>query len=145
MSGKGTEVGRCFNEIKGIIDYVGSERVKVCLDTCHIHDAGYDIINHYEDVLNEFDSIIGLNNILCIHVNDSKNQIASHKDRHENIGFGFIGFDTLHKFCVDKRFDNVPKILETPYVYGNEPYKYEIAMLRKGIFDSSLKEKITNN
>lgn len=149
MAGKGTEVGRCFKEIKRIMDEVKSNRIKVCLDTCHIHDAGYDIVNHYEDVLNEFDQIIGLSNIKTIHLNDSKNELASHKDRHENIGFGKIGFDTLYKVLIDERFQDIPKILETPYVKDSnensyEPYKYEIEMLREGRFNPNLKEIIIN-
>lgn len=149
MAGKGNEVGRTFEEIKFIIDNVfDKSRVGVCLDTCHINDGGYDLVNNYESVINEFDKVIGLEYLKVIHVNDSKNPLASHKDRHENIGFGNIGFETIMKVFNDERFVNIPKILETPYVssLNNKenypPYKYEIAMIKSGIFDSNLKEKI---
>ena len=131
MAGKGTECGKTFEELKYIIDLVEDKnRIGVCLDTCHINDAGYDLVNHYEDVLNEFDSILGLDMIKAIHVNDSKNPLGAHKDRHANIGTGFIGLDTLKKICEDRRFLLIPKILETPYIDGNAPYKEEICMLR---------------
>lgn len=143
MASKGTEMARNFNEIKTIIDLVDSPRIQVCLDTCHIFDSGYDIINHYDDVINEFDNVIGLDKLAVIHLNDSKNILGSHKDRHENIGFGNIGFDTLIKFCYDSRFENVPKILETPYVDKEyPPYKYEIEMIKDKKFDTSLIDKI---
>lgn len=152
MSGKGNEVGRNFEEIKQIIDLVNDKsRIAVCLDTCHINDAGYDLVNNYEDVINEFDKVIGLSYLKVIHVNDSKNTLASHKDRHENIGFGFLGFDTVMKVFNDERFKDVPKILETPYVASLDkknnypPYKYEIAMIKSGIFDPNLKNKIIEN
>ena len=152
MAGKGTEVGRTFEQIKRIIDLVDNDRIGVCLDTCHIHDAGYDIINKYEEVISEFDEKIGLKYLKVIHVNDSKNILGSHKDRHENIGFGNIGFDTLIKFINDERFTNIPKILETPYINSPtikdrsyEPYYYEIDMIKKQIFDPLLKEKIIND
>lgn len=149
MSGKGNEVGRSFEEVKFIIDNVSDKsRIGVCLDTCHINDAGYDLVNNYENVINEFDQIIGLEYLKVIHVNDSKNPLASHKDRHENIGFGSLGFDTIMKIFNDKRFVDIPKILETPYVSSIDnksnyaPYKHEIAMIKSGVFDSNLKEKI---
>ena len=148
MAGKGTECCKTFEEIASIIDKVHNKsRIGVCLDTCHINDAGYDIVNHYDEVINEFDRIIGLEYLKVIHLNDSKNPLASHKDRHENIGFGNVGFDTILKFVNDPRFINIPKILETPYIpYSKEisfpPYKEEIAMIKKGIFDSNLKEEI---
>ena len=152
MSGKGNEVGRNFEEIKQIIDLVNDKsRIAVCLDTCHINDAGYDLVNNYEDVINEFDKVIGLSYLKVIHVNDSKNTLASHKDRHENIGFGFLGFDTVMKVFNDERFKDVPKILETPYVASLDkknnypPYKYEIAMIKSGIFGPNLKNKIIEN
>ena len=143
MAGKGTECCSKFEEIKYIIDKVNSNRIKVCLDTCHIWDSGYDIVNDYENVIN----IIGLKNLKVIHVNDSKNICGSHKDRHENIGFGNIGFNTLSKFIHDPRFIDIIKILETPYVEVNEkvdlpPYKYEIEMLLKNEFNSELKKDI---
>ena len=149
MAGKGNEVGRTFEEIKFIIDNVSDKsRVGVCLDTCHINDGGYDLVNNYEGVISEFDEIIGLEYLKVIHVNDSKNPLASHKDRHENIGFGNLGFETIMKIFNDSRFNNIPKILETPYVasLNNKenfpPYKYEINMIKSGIFDENLKEKI---
>ena len=149
MAGKGNEVGRTFEEIKFIIDNVNDKsRVGVCLDTCHINDGGYDLVNNYEGVISEFDEIIGLEYLKVIHVNDSKNPLASHKDRHENIGFGNLGFETIMKIFNDSRFNNIPKILETPYVasLNNKenfpPYKYEIIMIKSGIFDENLKEKI---
>ena len=132
MAGKGNEVGRTFEEIKFIIDNVcDKSRVGVCLDTCHINDGGYDLVNNYEGVISEFDEIIGLEYLKVIHVNDTKNPLASHKDRHENIGFGNLGFETIMKIFNDSRFNNIPKILETPYVASlnnkeNFPqYKYD--------------------
>ena len=150
MAGKGTEVGRTFEEIKGIIDLVHDKsRVMVCLDTCHINDAGYDLVDNYDGVFKSFDEIIGLDKIKAIHLNDSKNPLDSHKDRHENIGSGEIGFTALHKVLIDPRFENVPKILETPYIEKSKlvslsPYKKEIAMLKSGIFNPNLKEEILN-
>lgn len=151
MAGKGTECGRTFEELKAIIDLVHNKnRIGVCLDTCHINDAGYDIVNEYEKVIKEFDDVIGLEYLKVIHLNDSKNGCGTHKDRHENIGFGTIGFDTLLKFVNDERFKDIPKILETPYVsYSKElsfpPYKEEIEMIKNGKFNSSLKEEILKN
>ena len=147
MAGKGTECCSKFEEIKYIMDSVKNERIKVCLDTCHIWDSGYDIVNQYDNVINHFDNIIGLDNLKVIHINDSKNPCESHKDRHENIGFGFIGFDTLSKFIYDERFTDKIKILETPYVKVNDklekpPYKFEIEMIKNNQFDSLLIEKI---
>jgi len=150
MAGKGTECGKTFEEIKKIIDLVhNKQRIGVCLDTCHINDAGYDIVNHYEDVINDFDKTIGLNYLKVIHLNDSKNPCGSHKDRHENIGFGTIGFDALMRFVNDERFKDIPKILETPYIPYNKvisfaPYKEEIAMIKSGKFNPMLKEIILN-
>lgn len=149
MAGKGNEVGKTFEEIKYIIDLVEDKtRVGVCLDTCHINDGGYDLVNNYENVINEFDQVIGLEYLKVIHVNDSKNQLSSHKDRHENVGFGSLGFETIMKIFNDERFVNIPKILETPYVASIDnknnypPYKYEIAMIKNGVFDPNLKDKI---
>ncbi len=148
MAGKGTECGRCFEEIAAIVEQVNDKtRIAVCLDTCHINDAGYDIVNDYEKVIKKFDDIIGLEYLKVIHINDSKNPLASHKDRHENIGFGAIGFDTILKFCYDKRFEDIPKILESPYVKIDEqlsvaPYKYEIEMIKSKQFDPLMREKI---
>ena len=143
MAGKGSECGCTFEQVRFILDKVNNPRLKVCLDTCHIFDGGYDIVNDYEGVMAKLDQVIGIDNIKCIHCNDSKNTLESHKDRHENIGFGNIGFDTLLKVCSDARFQGIPKILETPYVDKvYPPFKYEIAMLRSGKFDPSLISKI---
>lgn len=150
MAGKGSEVGRTFEEIAQIIDGVTlNDRLSVCFDTCHVHDAGYDIVNDFDGVLNEFDKIVGLDRIKVVHVNDSKNPIGAHKDRHENIGFGHIGFDALNYIVHHDAFKTIPKILETPYVGEDKkdkkpPYKFEIEMLKKQIFDDDLKTKILN-
>lgn len=131
MAGKGSEVGRTFEELKRIIDGVSrKERIGVCLDTCHLNDAGYDL-NNFDDVLDEFDKLIGIDKIRCIHINDSKNTLDSHKDRHENIGRGTIGLDTLIKVINNPNLKDVPKILETPYIDGIAPYKEEIELIRK--------------
>lgn len=149
MAGKGTEVGRLFEEIKMIIDGVKDKsRIGVCLDTCHIHDAGYDIVNNYDEVLEEFDRIIGYNFLHVIHLNDSKNSCGAHKDRHENVGLGNVGFLTLLKVVNDARFENIPKILETPYVQipGTKdslpPYLHEIKMIKNGSFNDKLIEDV---
>lgn len=148
MAGKGTEIGRTFDELAKIFDGVHlNEKLSVCLDTCHIHDAGYDIVNDFDGVLNQFDKIVGLDRLKVIHVNDSKNERSAHKDRHENIGFGHIGFDALHKVIHHPQLQDLPKILETPYVGEDKknkkaPYKFEINMVKDGKFDSKLKEKI---
>ena len=143
MAGKGSEVGSSFLELKKIIDGVKDKKhIGVCLDTCHLSDAGYDITD-FDGLLDEFDKIIGIDKIHCIHVNDSKNVNGSHKDRHENFGFGEIGFETLIKIVYNKRLEDVPKILETPFVDGEfPPYKYEIQMIKNKKFDENLKEKI---
>lgn len=140
MAGKGTEIGRNFDEIARIIDGVThNERLSVCFDTCHVHDSGYDIVNDFEGVLDEFDKIIGNNRISVIHVNDSKNERGAMKDRHENLGFGYIGFDALNYIVHHPGFQEIPKILETPFVgldpkNKKAPYKYEIEMLKAGAF-----------
>ena len=142
MAGKGSEVGRNFEEIKRIIDGVeNKDRIGVCLDTCHLNDAGYDVTD-FDKLLDEFDKVVGLSYVKCIHINDSKNVCGSHKDRHENIGFGTIGFDNLIKIIYNKRLEDIPKILETPYVGEKPPYKEEIAMIRAKKFDEKLKEKL---
>ena len=131
MAGKGSEVGSCFEEIKRIIDGVNKkELIGVCIDTCHIHDAGYDI-SDFDNVLTEFDRIVGLKYVRCIHVNDSKNILGARKDRHENIGKGYIGLENLVNVIYNKRLDDIPKILETPYINDVAPYKEEIELLRK--------------
>lgn len=150
MAGKGNEVGKTFEELKAIIDKIKyQDKIGVCIDTCHLNDAGYDMSN-FDEVLDNFDKVIGINKIGCIHVNDSKNEISSHKDRHENIGFGTIGFDNLIKIIYNERLESIPKILETPYVTKDDnskekvypPYKYEIEMIRNKKFDSNLITKI---
>lgn len=148
MAGKGSEVGRTFEEIAQIIDGVThNDRLSICFDTCHTHDAGYNIKEDFDGVLNEFDKIIGLDRIKVVHVNDSKNEQGAHKDRHENIGFGHIGFDALNYVVHHDVFKDIPKILETPYVGEDKknkkpPYKFEIEMLKAQQFDSELKDKI---
>lgn len=146
MAGKGSEIGSKLEEIKAIIDKVcDKEHIGVCLDTCHLSDAGYDISN-FDAFLDMFDKIIGIDKIHCIHINDSKNELGAHKDRHENFGFGKIGFDTLIKIVYNERLINIPKILETPYVEREfAPYKYEIEMIRNKKFDSELIDKIINH
>ncbi|RDW19211.1 deoxyribonuclease IV [Oceanobacillus arenosus] len=150
MAGKGTEIGRSFEEIAKIIEGVThNEKLSICLDTCHIHDAGYDVVNDFDGVLNEFDRIIGVDRIKVVHVNDSKNERGAHKDRHENIGFGHIGFNTLHYVVHHPQLLEIPKILETPYVGEDKknkkaPYKFEIEMLKNGVFIEALKEQIMN-
>lgn len=139
MAGKGSELGRTFEQIKYIIDHVEkSHLLGVCLDTCHIHDAGYDL-SDFDTILNEFDRIIGLNRLLVVHVNDSKNVRGAHKDRHENIGYGYIGFDNLCKVVHHPKLKDVPKILETPYIEKIAPYKEEIEMLKNQTFNKGLK------
>lgn len=150
MAGKGTEIGRNFEEIARIIDGVThNEKLSVCLDTCHIHDAGYAIADNVDTVLEEFDNIIGLDRIKVVHINDSKNECGAQKDRHENIGFGHIGFDALHEVIFHEVFTDIPKILETPFVGEDKknkkpPYKFEIDMIKQGKFDHDLLTKIIN-
>ena len=142
MAGKGTEIGSNFNEIKKIINGVhNKERIGVCMDTCHMNDAGYDLTD-FDKLLNYFDEVVGLEFLHCIHINDSKNEKSSHKDRHENIGFGTIGFDTLISIIYNERLFDIPKILETPYVGEYPPYKYEIEMIKNKKFDHNIIEKI---
>lgn len=143
MAGKGSEVGSKLEEIKRIIDLVEDKRhIGVCIDTCHLSDAGYDL-RDFDSFLDKFDEVIGIENIGCVHVNDSKNDLGSHKDRHENIGFGKIGFDTLMGVIYNKRLENIPKILETPYVDREyPPYKFEIEMIKNKKFDEELISKI---
>ena len=150
MAGKGSEIGRTFEELAHIYDGVTyNEKLRVCFDTCHTSDSGYDIIRRFDDVIREFDHILGKEQIAVFHINDSKNAPGAAKDRHENIGFGQIGFDALNYIVRHPDFENVPKILETPWIPSPDdrkksypPYKHEIAMLRKGVFDPGLKEKV---
>ncbi len=140
MAGKGSEVGSNFEEIKKIITGIKKkDLIGVCLDTCHLNDSGYDI-SKFDEVLDEFDKIVGLNYVKCIHVNDSKNILGSKKDRHENIGYGTIGFDNLLKVFYNKRLEDIPKILETPYILDKPPYKEEIEMIKNKKFNANLKE-----
>ncbi len=143
MSGKGTELGTSINQLKYIIDNIhDNKHIGVCLDTCHLNDSGINL-EYFDDYLEEFDKLIGINKIGCIHINDSKNSINSHKDRHENIGFGTIGFNTLIKIIYNKKLENIPKILETPYVDKlYPPYKYEIDMIRNKKFNNNLLDEI---
>lgn len=152
MAGKGSECGKSFEELAEIISGVtNNERLSVCFDTCHTHDAGYDIVNDFDSVLEEFDKIVGLDRIQVVHVNDSKNVQGARKDRHENFGFGNIGFAALSKVVYHDAFKEIPKILETPYVQVGDdkknkkpPYKFEIEMIKNNQFDAQLLEKIIN-
>ena len=132
MAGKGNEVGASFEQIAYIIENIErKDKIGVCFDTCHTHDSGYDLINDLDGVVDEFDSIIGLDYLKVIHVNDSKNIRGASKDRHENIGKGYIGLETLKKIVHYPRFENMIKILETPWIDDKAPYKEEIAILRE--------------
>lgn len=129
MSGKGTEIGQNFNEIKAIIDGVNlNEHIGVCLDTCHIFDGGYDIVNNLDNVLDEFDDVIGLDKLCAIHLNDSKNILGSHKDRHEKIGLGNIGLDAIGNIINHEKLKNLPFFLETPNELDG--YAKEISLLK---------------
>lgn len=146
MSGKGSEVGYRFEHIAYIRNHVKHpERLAVCMDTCHIHDAGYDIVNDLDGVIAEFDRIIGLQHLYVIHVNDSKNPRGARKDRHENIGYGYIGFETLHKVVHHPLLAHCPKILETPYNGDLPPYKSEIQWLSSGVNGHDLPKSEANN
>ena len=130
MSGKGSEIGRSFEELKAIIDKTElSDKVGVCLDTCHVYDAGYDIVGNLDGVLDEFDRIIGLDKLCAIHMNDSKNPFESHKDRHEKIGEGYIGFDAMRNIINNPRISHLPVFLETPNEL--EGYAQEIKILKE--------------
>lgn len=148
MAGKGSECGRTFEELAMIIDGVThNDKLSVCFDTCHTHDAGYDIVQDFDGVLNEFDKIIGIDRIKVLHINDSKNERGARKDRHENIGFGHIGFEAIDYIVHHPQLAHIPKILETPYVGEDKnnkkaPYKHEIAMLRERKFNENLLEHI---
>lgn len=151
MAGKGTEIGRTFEELSEIIEKCSENgRLSVTFDTCHANDAGYDVKNGFDDVLNEFDQIIGLNRLKVVHLNDSKNECGAHKDRHANIGFGTIGFDSLNYIAHHPQLEDVPKIMETPYVGEDKknsfaPYAYEIAMLKNQAFDSKMLDKVKDS
>ncbi|CAM3798178.1 deoxyribonuclease IV [Alkalicoccus chagannorensis] len=149
MAGKGSECGRTFEEIAAIIDKVThNDKLSVCFDTCHVHDAGYDIVHDLEGTLAHFDRVVGLDRIKVVHVNDSKNERGAGKDRHENIGFGHIGYEALERIIYHEAFSDLPKILETPYVGTDKknkkpPYAREITMLKQKQFDEDLKEDLT--
>jgi len=146
MAGKGTELGRSFEELAYIINNVNfPEKLAVCFDTCHVHDAGYDIVNDFDGVMAEFDSIVGVDKIAVFHINDSKNVVGAKKDRHENIGFGQIGWKALEYIIHHTDYVHISKILETPYVAMPEdakkkiaPYKHEISMIRSRVFNENL-------
>ena len=148
MAGKGTEIGRSFEELAQIIERVDlDEKLSVTLDTCHIHDAGYPVKEDFDWVLDEFDRIIGLDRLKVIHVNDSKNPQGAKKDRHENIGFGEIGFEALSHIVHHPKLAGLPKILETPYVGEDKksqkaPYGHEIHMLKQKEFNPDIREDI---
>lgn len=140
MAGKGSEVGSRFEEIAAIISKcTHKDRLGVCLDTCHMSDSGYDI-DDIDSLLNEFDRVVGINRVKCLHINDSKNVRGARKDRHANIGYGEIGYKTLNKYVHHKLFKNVSKILETPYIDDLAPYKQEIAMFKNGYVDHWIDE-----
>lgn len=152
MSGKGTEIGSTLAELKQIITNIKFQnKIGICLDTCHLSDSGIDL-TLFDEYLEEFDKQIGINYIKCVHINDSKNILGSHKDRHENVGYGTIGYDTLIKIIYHDKLKDVPKILETPYVTKDStstekiypPYKHEISMIRSQKFDNELLDKIRN-
>lgn len=144
MAGKGSECGKAFEELAMIIDGVTyNDHLSVCFDTCHTHDAGYNIVEDFDGVLNSFDKIIGVARLKVLHINDSKNERGMRKDRHENIGFGHIGFKALNYIVHHPQLKDIPKILETPYVGEDKnnkkaPYKHEIAMLRNQEFNEDL-------
>lgn len=152
MAGKGTEIAFSLEHIKRIIDGVKySDKLMVCLDTCHLNDAGYDM-SKFDEFLDLFDNVIGINKIGCVHINDSKNEKGARKDRHENLGYGTIGFDNLINIIYNKRLENVPKILETPYISVEDgkkdrtyaPYKYEIESIKKKCFNDKLYYDVRN-
>lgn len=150
MAGKGSEIGRSFEELAMIYDkVVYNDKLRVCFDTCHTSDAGYDIINDFDGVIEKFDRLIGKDQIAVFHMNDSKNAPGSGKDRHENFGFGQIGFDSLMYIMNHRDFMDIPKILESPYIKdpdnakkSYEPFKHEIAMIRSGVFNPDMLKEI---
>lgn len=152
MAGKGTECGSSLDEMKTLIDGVeNQERIGVCIDTCHLNDSGVNL-QRFDEYLQLFDNVIGINKIRCVHVNDSKNEIASHKDRHANIGTGTIGFDILNYIVHHEKLKDVPKILETPYIGESEedknriypPYKFEIEMFKNSSYNPNFLDEIRN-
>ena len=154
MAGKGSELGKTFEELAAIYDgVIQNDKLRVCFDTCHTHDAGYDIVHDFDGVIARFDRLIGKDQIAAFHINDSKNVAGAAKDRHENIGFGEIGFDALCYIVHHEAFTEVPKILETPYITAEDgvkektlpPYREEIAMLRSKQFHTDLISEIRRN
>ncbi|PQP78523.1 deoxyribonuclease IV [Spiroplasma sp. ChiS] len=146
MAGKGSELGTSFAQLKYIIDNVKlNDKLGVCWDTCHMHDAGYRFTEALDDIIIEFEQLIGLNRLLCLHINDSKNPLNAHNDRHENIGYGYLGFETLLKIIYHPKLDGMIKILETPYVgekkHAVAPYKDEIAMIKAKNFTDPFQQK----
>ena len=153
MAGKGTECGRTTEELAYIINKIErKDQIGVCLDTCHLNDGGYDITK-FDEYLDEFDKLIGIDKIKCIHINDSKNEQGTHKDRHANFGIGTLGFDTLINVIYNERLSNIPKILETPYIGDTDdskeriypPYKFEIEMIRNKKFNPEFLNNIRNH
>lgn len=140
MAGKGNEIGKTFEELQAIIASAHHhERISICLDTCHTHDAGYNIKDDFATVKKMFHNIIGLDRLKVLHINDSKNEMGAAKDRHENLGFGFIGFDAILNIVYDEDFKDVIKILETPYVNEHAPYKLEIEAIQNKEMNLELK------
>lgn len=145
MAGKGSECGRTFEEIRYILDRVKfKDNVGVCLDTCHIWDAGYDL-NDFEAVLNQFENTIGIDKLSVLHINDSKNILGASKDRHENLGYGKIGFENLLNILYHPKLMHLVKILETPYIENHPPYKQEIKMILEKKWNANLVEDVINN
>lgn len=148
MAGKGSECGSSFEELAKIIEGVNhNDKLSVCFDTCHTHDAGYDIVEDFDGVLDQFDKIVGIDRLKVLHINDSKNERGMKKDRHENIGFGHIGFKAINYIVHHPQLMDIPKILETPFVGEDKnnkkaPYKHEIEMLLAKEFDENLLSKI---
>ncbi|KRM72706.1 deoxyribonuclease IV [Lacticaseibacillus brantae] len=140
MAGKGTEVGTSFEQLAKILDGVThNDKVAITIDTCHLNDAGYPVATDFDGILNDFDHVIGLDKLAVVHLNDSKNPQGSHKDRHQNIGFGTLGFDVLNQIAHHPALHNIPKILETPFVgpdkqHQHAPYGLEIAWLQSQTF-----------
>jgi len=142
MSGKGSELATNLSELEFLVNNIDKkENIGVCLDTCHLHDSGVNL-EKFDEYLDEFDQKIGISYIKCVHVNDSKNECGAHKDRHENFGYGYIGFNNLINIIYNPRLNGIPKILETPYIEKKPPYKFEINMIKNKSFDDKLIEKV---
>ena len=142
MAGKGSECGINMYELKEILDNIDlKDKVGICLDTCHLNDSGIDI-SKFDEYLKKFDNYIGLEKVKCVHVNDSKNVMGSHKDRHANLGYGTIGFDNLINVIYNPKLKDVPKILETPWIGEYPPYKLEIDMIKNKKFNPNLEQEL---